>query len=64
MDQGSRLPGSPSLTAFPPSTTTDWETEDHHTVFAFGNSEVYAAVQGEGEGRGGYNSAGLSRGED
>ena len=37
-------PGEP-LTAF-------------HTVFAFGNSEVYAAVQGESEGRGGYNSAG------
>ena len=55
---GEPLTWLPFVDRFPAEHNADRESEDHHTVFAFGNSEVYATVQGESQGRGGYNSAG------
>ena len=55
---GEPLTWLPFVDRFPAEHDADRESEDHHTVFAFGNSEVYATVQGESEGRGGHNSAG------
>ena len=49
---GEPLTWLPFVDRFPAEHNADRESEDHHAVFAFGNSKVYVTVRGESQGRG------------